>query len=141
MIHEGHDKLKAQGYANGLSWVKAPLAPVNLPQMPTRDANGRIRYDREPEPSTTFTPAVGTTMTAATNRIIEITESDPNSCRMMFDHMNRWTRDDWDCTIQFGADLTSTAEEFHLREWVIAKRGDVEIFRRETPSQIKRELL
>jgi hypothetical protein len=37
--------------------------------------------------------------------------------------------------------LTSTAEEFHLKEWVVAKKGDVEIFRRETPSTIKRDLL
>jgi hypothetical protein len=37
--------------------------------------------------------------------------------------------------------LTATAEEFHLREWVIAKKGDVEIFRREIPSTIKRDLL
>jgi hypothetical protein len=137
IIREGHAKLKAQGYANGLSWAK----PANLPQMPLRDANGRIRYDREPEPSTTVVSAVGTTTTEATHRIIEITEGDPNSCRMMFDRMNRWVRDDWDCTIQFGADLTSTPEEFRLKEWVVAKRGEVEIFRRETPSSIKRELL
>lgn len=139
MIHEGHVKLNSQGYANGLSWVKAPLA--NLPQMPMRDADGRIRYDRDAQPSTTFVSAVGTTSTESTRRIIEITEGDPNSCRMMFDRMNRWKRDDWDCTIQFGADLTSTAEEFHLKEWVIARKGEVEIFRRETPSVIKRELL
>jgi hypothetical protein len=50
-------------------------------------------------------------------------------------------RDDWDRTIQFGADLTSTAEEFHLKEWLVAKKGDAEIFRRETPSMIKRDLL
>ncbi|HTV50863.1 MAG TPA: CocE/NonD family hydrolase [Steroidobacteraceae bacterium] len=141
VIHEEHAKLAAQGFANGLTWVKSPLAPANLPQMPTRDASGRIRYDREPQPSVTFISAVGTTSTEALKRIIEITEGDPNSCRMMFDRMNRWKRDDWDCTIQFGADLTSTAEEFHLREWVIAKKGDREIFRRETPSIIKRELL
>jgi hypothetical protein len=84
---------------------------------------------------------VGTTATVASDRTIEITEGDPNSCLMKFDHMNRWQRGDWDCTIQFGAELTSTAEEFHLREWVVAKKGEVEIFRREAPSTIKRELL
>jgi hypothetical protein len=36
--------------------------------------------------------------------------------------------------------MTSTADEFHLREWLIAKKGDQEIFRRETPSVIKRDL-
>jgi hypothetical protein len=114
---------------------------VNLPQMPVRDASGRIRYDREAEPSKTFVAAVGTTMTEATKRIMEITEADPQSGRIMFDRVTRFQRDDWDCTIQFGADLTSTAEEFHLKEWVIARKGEVEIFRRETPSVIKRELL
>lgn len=136
VIHEDQSKLAAHGYANGLNWVKGASA-----QMPVRDAAGRIRYDIEPTPTSTFIPAVGTTSTESTKRIIEVTESDPNSCRMMFDRMNRWQRGDWDCTIQFGADLTSTAEEFHLKEWVIARKGEVEIFRRETPSIIKRQLL
>jgi hypothetical protein len=37
--------------------------------------------------------------------------------------------------------LTANASEFQLREWVIAKKGGVEFFRRETPSTIKRDLL
>jgi hypothetical protein len=141
VIHAPPAKLNAHGYANGLQWVKTPLAAPNGAQMPTRDSSGRIRYDRDTPQTATVISAVGTTATVSSNRIIEITEGDPNSCRMKFDHMNRWQRDDWDCTIQFGADLTSTAEEFHLKEWVVAKKGDVEIFRREAPSTIKRDLL
>jgi hypothetical protein len=80
-------------------------------------------------------------MTTNSSRIIEITEGDPTSCRMQLSHMERWQRGDWDCTIEFGGDLTSTAEEFHLKEWVVAKKGATEIFRRETPSVIKRDLL
>ena len=140
-IHTGRGQAKGpHGHADGLNWVKSPPTTPSA-QMPVRDASGRIRYDSDAPPTTTFVSAVGTTTTTATKRIIEITEGDPNSCRMMFDHMNRWQRGDWDCTIQFGADLTSTASEFHLKEWVVAKKGDVEIFRRETPSIIKRELL
>jgi predicted acyl esterase len=112
-----------------------------LPQMPTRDATGRIRYDRQGAPNSTFITAVGTTSTSASSRTIEVTEGDPASCRMKFDHTDRWQRGDWDCTIQYGGDLTASAEEFHLKEWVVAKKGDVEIFRRETPSTIKRDLL
>jgi putative CocE/NonD family hydrolase len=141
VVHAGRAKLNSHGYANGLQWVKKPLATPNPAQMPIRDATGRIRYDRDAQPSVTFISAVGTTATDATDRTIEITEGDPNSCLMKFDHMNRWQRGDWDCTIQFGAELTSTAEEFHLREWVVARKGDVEIFRREAPSTIKRDLL
>jgi hypothetical protein len=121
--------------------AKTPLTNPTLPQMPTRDATGRIRYDREGEPNSTFISAVGTTSTSASSRTIEVIEGDPTSCRMKFDHTDRWKRGDWDCTIQYGGDLTATAEEFHLKEWVVAKKGDVEIFRRETPSTIKRDLL
>lgn len=131
----------ASGYANGLQWVKTPLAPTARAEMPSRDAAGRIRYDREGPPTSTFVSAVGTTTTTTLNRIIEITEGDPGSCRMKFDHGNRWQRGDWDCSIQFGGELTATADEFHLKEWVVAKKGDSEIFRRETPSIIKRDLL
>src|ERR1019366_247509 len=92
-IHADRAKLRAHGYANGLQWVKGPTA-----QMPIRDATGRIRYDRDARPSTTVISAVGTTTTVAMDRTIEITEGDPNSCRMKFDHMNRWPRGDWDCT-------------------------------------------
>ena len=118
-----------------------PLTTPNRAQMPIRDATGRIKYDREGQPDTTFISAVGTTTTTASSRIIEVTEGDPTSCRMEMQHMNRWKRGDWDCTIQFGADLTATAEEFHLNEWVVAKKGESEIFRRDTPSIIKRDLL
>jgi hypothetical protein len=109
--------------------------------MPTRDTAGRIRYDRVGEPNRTFISAVGTTSTTASSRTIEVTDGDPTSCRMRFDHTDNWKRGDWDCTIQYGGELTATAEEFHLTEWVVAKKGEVEIFRRETPSTIKRDLL
>ena len=109
--------------------------------MPTRDATGRIRYDSDAPPDTSFISAVGTTTTTASSRSIEVTEGEPTSCSMKFDRMNRWKHGDWDCTIQFGGNLTATAEEFHVKEWVVAKKGDVEIFRRETPSTIKRDLL
>jgi putative CocE/NonD family hydrolase len=141
VIHTAPAQLGTRGYANGLHWARvAPAARVGA-EMPTRDSSGRIRFDRDAEPTVTFISAVGTTSTSSTRRTIEITEGNPDSCHMRFEHMNRWQRGDWDCTIQFGADLTSTAEEFHLKEWVVAKRGAVEIFRRETPSTIKRDLL
>jgi hypothetical protein len=141
VIHAVAPQLNTHESASDLHRAKAPPATPSGAQMPTRDATGRIRYDRDSQPTVTLVSAVGTTSTVATQRTIEITEGDPNSGRMMFDHVNRWQRGGWDCTIQYGADLSSTAEEFHLKEWVVAKKGDVEIFRRETPSTIKRHLL
>jgi hypothetical protein len=142
VVHTGAPQGNAaQGYANGLNWVKAPLAAPNRGAMPTRDSKGRIRYDSDRAPTSTFIAAVGTTATTGYKRIEEITEGDPASCRMELSHTDRWQRGDWDCTIEFGGELTATAEEFHLREWVVARKGEVEIFRRETPSVIKRDLL
>ncbi len=109
--------------------------------MPTRDAAGRFKYDRVIAPKATVVTAVGTTTTAGSTRTMEITEGEPNSGLMKLQFTNRWQRGDWDCTIEFSGEMTSTAEAFRLREWVIAKKGSVEIFRRETPSVIKRDLL
>jgi hypothetical protein len=145
VIHAGLDQpgqgASKTGYANGLEWVKTPISKPSLGGMPTRDSSGRIRWDRDAESNSTFIEAVGTTSTTKSRRIVEITEGHPDSCRMQFAHMNRWQRGAWDCTIDFGAELTADANEFQLREWVIAKKGDFEIFRRETPSTIKRDLL
>jgi putative CocE/NonD family hydrolase len=142
VIHTGPGEAKAvRDNAQGPHRLIAPPATPDAAQMPTRDAAGRIRYDSDGQPKTSFIPATGTTTTTASSQVIEITEGDPTSCRMGFDRRYRWKRGDWDCTIQFGADLTATAEEFHLTEWVVAKKGDAEIFRRETPSTIKRDLL
>jgi uncharacterized protein len=124
--------------------IHVAQTPVTVPSrasVPIRDPRGRIRFENEGQADTTFISAVGTTTTSVSKRMMEITEGEPNSCRMKFDHTNRWKRDEWDCTIQFGAELTSTAEQFQLTEWVVAKKGEVEIFRRVTPSRIKRDLL
>jgi len=129
------------GYANGLQWVTTPIKQGSGAQMPVRDAHGRFTYNRGIAPKTTVVTAVGTATTTASTRTMEITEGQPNSGLMKFEEMNRWQRGEWDCTVEFGGEMTSTADAFHLREWLIAKRGNVEIFRREKPSTIERDLL
>jgi uncharacterized protein len=118
--------------------------PTNAPnrtEIPTPDANGRIVYNHAPPPTSDTLAEIGTTVTQGNNQIMEITEGDANSCRWRLDHQTGWKRGDWDCTIQFGAELTATADEFQLNEWTIAKKGASEIFRREKASTIKRDLL
>jgi putative CocE/NonD family hydrolase len=134
-----HEELAA-GYANGLRFVAAART-ANRARMPERAPDGVIRYDNHSPASSTFIEAVGTTTITQGDRTVEVTEGKANSCHMRMDNLNRWKRGDWDCTIQFGAELTSTADEFHLTEWVIARKGDQEIFRRETPATIRRDLL
>ena len=70
----------------------------------------------------------------------EITAGDPNTCLWRRQEITGWKRGDWDCTVITGFELTSTPEEFHLKEYVLAKKGDKQIFEREKKSNIKRDL-
>jgi uncharacterized protein len=120
-----------------------PTPNPNSQHLPQYDLSGLISYQRNglDHPQPRFVPAVGTVLLDGGNRVLQMTQGQPTSCLMSMDSMLGWKRDDWDCSVQFGAEMTSTADEFHLREWLIAKKGDQEIFRRETPSVIKRDLL
>jgi putative CocE/NonD family hydrolase len=129
------------GYANGLQWVKTPVEAGSGAQMPVRNDQGRYKYNRSSIPQSTIVAAVGTTTTSSSTRNMEITEGQPNSGIMKLEESYRWQHDGWDCTIEFGGEMTSTADAFHLREWVIARKGGAELFRREKPSTIKRDLL
>jgi putative CocE/NonD family hydrolase len=120
-----------------------PTTTPNTTGLPRYEPNGRISYQSEglDQPTQTLVPAVGTTELAGGNRLWEIIEGQPTSCHMLMDRMLGWKRGDWECTVRFGMEMSSTADEFHLREWLVAMKGDQEIFRRETPSVIKRDLL
>jgi hypothetical protein len=120
-----------------------PTPNPNSQRLPEYDLTGLISYQRNglEHPQPRLVPATGAILLDGGNRVIQISQGQPTSCLMSMDNMLGWKRDGWDCTVQFGAQMTSTAEEFHLREWLIAKKGDQEIFRRETPSVIKRDLL
>ena len=112
-------------------------------ELPKYHSDGRVIYERHglEHPERSFVPAVGTTELDGGNRLYELVEGQPTSCHMLLDHMNAWKRGAWDCTVRYGSEMTCTADEFHLREWVLAKKGDQEIFRREAKSLIKRDLL
>lgn len=120
-----------------------PMEHPSTMGLPKYDSDGRISYVRDEleHPQSTLVSAVGTTELDGGSRLYEIIEGQPTSCHMRLDHMNSWKRGEWDCTVRYGSEMTCTADEFHLREWVIARKGDQEIFRRETPSVIKRDLL
>jgi uncharacterized protein len=111
--------------------------------LPKYDSDGRVSYVTHglDHPESTLVSAVGTTELDGGSRLYEIVDGQPTSCHMLLDHMNGWKRGQWDCTVRYGSEMRCTADEFHLREWVIANKGDEEIFRRETPSVIKRDLL
>jgi putative CocE/NonD family hydrolase len=86
-------------------------------------------------------PEVGTLLTTQAREDLMIKEGEPNSGMWAQQNSTTWKRGDWDCTVSAAYELTSTPEEFRLKEVLHAKKGDRDIFKREQFSTIKRELL
>lgn len=66
---------------------------------------------------------------------------DAGRCRWRAWHTVRYLRGDWDCTLDAEAELTADAATFHLRERLVAKRGEAVVFEREHASAIPRDLM
>jgi hypothetical protein len=86
-------------------------------------------------------PEVGTLLTTQAREDLTIKEGEPNSGMWAQQNSTTWKRGDWDCTVSAAYELTSTPEQFRVKEVLHAKKGDQEIFKREQISTIKRELL
>ena len=84
---------------------------------------------------------IGTTVQEQSSESVTVKEGEANSSVWKQENMTAWKRGDWDCTVSAAFELTSTAEEFHLKEVLRAKKGEAEIFNREKISRIKRDLL
>jgi hypothetical protein len=89
----------------------------------------------------TLIPDVGTAVDTQSSERLVIEAGQPNSGVWSQENMTAWKRGDWDCTVSAAFELTSTPEEFRLKEILQAKKGDQEIFKREQFSTIKRDLL
>ncbi len=110
----------------------APIAP---------DADGRIRIVNE-TPAFPY-PVAGaeTVLSSSTTEISEIIENQPGTSRWTATSTSSWKRDDWDCAIEAGYDLTADENTFFLREWLIARRDGEQIFERTHTSEIPRRFI
>lgn len=110
----------------------APIAP---------DADGRIRIVNETPAFAYPVPGVGTLMSSGTTEISEIIEGQPNTSHWTATSTSSWKRDDWDCALEAGYDLTADENTFYLREWLIAHRDGEQVFERTHTSEIPRNLV
>ena len=90
---------------------------------------------------TTFIEEIGTTVREQSSETVRIKEGDPNSGMWKQENMTDWKRGDWNCAVSAAFELTSTEDEFHLKEVLRAYKGDDQVFSREKISIIKRDLL
>jgi hypothetical protein len=106
------------------------------------DAKGKVTLSADrPARSAPADEETGTVLTNGGSEYYEIVEGDPNSGLWRQQNIAGFKRGDWDCTVTSGFELTSTADEFHLREYLRAKKGETQIFEREKFSKIGRHLI
>ena len=86
-------------------------------------------------------PETGTILTNGGGEYYEIVQGQPNSGLWRQQNIAGFKRGDWDCRVTTGFELTSTPQEFHLKEYLRAHKGDTQVFEREKLSKIPRTLL
>jgi hypothetical protein len=64
-----------------------------------------------------------------TERLYRIKPDDPNSARARMTQTYEMARGDWQIRIEAGAEMTSSASEFHLHSWLEAYAGEASVFR------------
>jgi putative CocE/NonD family hydrolase len=115
-------------------------SPGSSPYTHTDMGPGTEAHLKSPLQSTSIAE-VGTVVSTQSSEDLSIREGDPNSGVWTQQNTTAWKRGDWDCTVSASFELTSTAEEFRLKEVLQARQGDREIFKRDQVSTIRRELL
>jgi hypothetical protein len=84
---------------------------------------------------------IGTTLASGSDWIMSIREGDPNSCVWRMEWFQQYKRGDWDTTTRSTMELSSTAEEFHLKESLQALEGDKITFERSADNRIRRDCM
>jgi putative CocE/NonD family hydrolase len=105
------------------------------------DGEGRVILHKTlRDPPETLTD-IGTTMSGGSDWYMSIKEGDPNSCVWRLEWFSHLKRDTWDTTLRSTLELTSTADEFRMKESIHALEGDKVVFERQWDNRIKRDLL
>jgi uncharacterized protein len=105
------------------------------------DAEGRVMlHKRLRDPPETLAD-IGTTMSGGSDWYMSIKEGDPNSSIWKLEWFSRLKRNEWDTTLRAALELSSTAEEFRIRESIHALEGDKIVFERRWDNKIRRDLL
>jgi hypothetical protein len=105
------------------------------------DAQGRVMLHKIlRDPPETLTD-IGTTLSGGSDWYMSIKEGDPNSSIWRLEWFSRLKRNMWDTSVRSTLELTSTAEEFHIKESIHAAEGDKTVFERHWDNKIKRDLL
>lgn len=105
------------------------------------DADGRVSVRKDlPQPAQTV-PGVGTIVSGGSVWTRSIREGDPNSSLWTVEWVRQLQRGDWNTKIRSTVELTSTVDEFRLKESIAAWEGSTTVFERAWDTRIKRDLM
>jgi predicted acyl esterase len=105
------------------------------------DAEGRVTlHKRLRDPAETLADT-GTTMSGGSDWIMSIREGDPNSSVWKLEWFSRLQRKGWDTTVRSTLELTSTIEEFRIKESIHALEAETTVFERSWDNRIKRDFI
>ena len=105
------------------------------------DGSGRVTIEKSSPADPQTLEDIGTIVSGGRSVHLSIREGDPNSGVWRMEGSRGWRRGAWDTTIHSAFELTSTAEEFRLKESVRALEGDTVVFERQSDDRIKRDLI
>lgn len=105
------------------------------------DSTGRITVIKYlPDPPWTVR-GVGTVVSDASVWTRSIREGDPNSCEWSVEWTTELKRGNWNPKLKATVALTSTAEQFRVRESIAAWDGSTSVFERSSDTPIRRNLV
>jgi len=105
------------------------------------DAEGHVMLHKQLRDPPETLADTGTTMSGGSDWTMSITEGDPNSSVWKLEWFSHLERPGWNTTVRSTLELTSTAEEFRIRESIHALEGETAVFERHWDNRIKRDLM
>jgi uncharacterized protein len=105
------------------------------------DAEGRVMLHKQLRDPPETLADIGTTMSGGSDWYMSIKEGDPNSSIWKLEWFSRLKRNEWDTSLRSTLELSSTAEEFRIKESIHALEGDKVVFERQWDNRVRRDLL
>jgi uncharacterized protein len=105
------------------------------------DAERRVTLHKRLRDAAETLKDTGTTMSGGSDWIMSIREGDPNSSVWKLEWFSHLQRKGWDTTLRSTLELTSTPEEFRIKESIHALEGEATVFERSWDNRIKRDLI
>ncbi len=105
------------------------------------DASGFISVRKELPQPPRVVQDVGTTVSGGSVWTRSIREGDPNSSQWTVEWSRQMQRGDWNTKTRSTIELTSTADEFRIKESITAWEGEKQVFEKAWDNRIKRDLM